>query len=257
MIDTHIHLDADQYADPASVIKGAREGGVRALIVPGTGPASNEAALALARRFPRFVYSAIGFHPERYDLTDRDFEATVASIKRERANICAIGEVGMPWYGDHAQDAAVRERAHARLVQLATLARDLDLPLILHAPHQSAGEALAIILEGGAARAVFHWHKSDDVTTRAILDAGYFISITPEVAFRDRDRALAQLIPQSRLLVETDGPWPHGGQFTGRATEPAMIRDTIAAIADLKGESFEAIRAQTTSNAVTLFGIAI
>jgi TatD DNase family protein len=111
MIDTHIHLDADQYADPADLIKRAREAGVRALVVPGSGPASNHAVLDLAWRFPDFANPALGFHPERYDHTDRDFEATVAMIDRERETICAIGEVGLPWYGDQARDRAVRERA--------------------------------------------------------------------------------------------------------------------------------------------------
>ena len=104
-------------------------------------------------------------------------------------------------------------------------------------------------------RAVFHWHKSDEQTTRAIINAGYFISLTPEVAYRERDRDLARMLPSNRILVETDGPWPYGGQFAGRLTEPAMIKDVVAAIAHLRCTTFEEIagiddgqRARAVSN---------
>ena len=106
-----------------------------------------------------------------------------------------------------------------------------------------AGEALAIIGEAGVTRAVFHWHKSDEQTTRAIINAGYFISLTPEVAYRERDQDLARMLPSNRILVETDGPWPYGGQFAGRLTEPAMIKDVVAAIAHLRCTTFEEIAA--------------
>ena len=63
MIDTHIHLDADQYADVDQLVNRALAAGVDALIVPGVGPDSNAKVLALARRFPSTVHPALGFHP--------------------------------------------------------------------------------------------------------------------------------------------------------------------------------------------------
>ena len=177
-------------------------------------------------------------------------------ISRERNSICAVGEVGLPWYGDRANDADVLDRARKRLARFARAAVEIGLPLILHAPHARAAEALAIIRDAGVARAVFHWHKSDDQTTRAILDAGYFISLTPEVAYRQRDRDLALMLPADQTLVETDGPWPYGGQFAGRQTEPAMIKEVVAAIAHLRCTTFEEVAATTTANARALFRIA-
>ena len=104
-------------------------------------------------------------------------------------------------------------------------------------------------------RAVFHWHKSDEQTTRAIINAGYFISLSPEVAYRARDQDLARMLPADRMLVETDGPWRHGGQFAGRLTEPAMIKEVVAAIAHLRCTTFEEIAKSTTANARALFRI--
>jgi TatD DNase family protein len=255
MIDSHVHLDADQYADPTGPIKRALDAQVSAMIVPGTGPDSNRRVIDLARRNPSVVYAAIGFHPERFELTDRDADDVLEAIKRERESICAIGEVGLPWYGERAGDIAVLERSRKTLARFASAATLYDLPLILHAPHQTAADALEIVRAAGVRRAVFHWHKSDEATTRAILAADYFISLTPEVVYRERDQELARMLPLEKMLVETDGPWPYGGPFAGKLTEPAMVKDVVAAVAHLKCATFEEIATTTTANAQALFGV--
>jgi TatD DNase family protein len=255
MIDSHIHLDADQYADPSGAIKRARDAGVAAMVAPGSGGASNRAVVELARRWPRFVYAGCGYHPERFELTDADADDAIAMIRAERASLCAVGEVGMPWYGDDARRPEVRERARHILRRFADAAVECDLAMIIHAPHDSAREALEILRSARVRRAVFHWHKSDDVTTRAIIDAGYLISLTPEVAYRERDQKLARAIPLGRMLVETDGPWPYGGPFEGRPTEPAMVVEVVDAIAKVLGSRRELVGAVVTANARGLFRI--
>jgi TatD DNase family protein len=228
---------------------------VKAVIAPGITPASNRRVMELAGEFPDFVCGAIGFHPERFELTDDDLEATLSMVRAHRDRICAIGEVGLPWYGEMARRADVIERGRRILARFAELARQLDLPLILHCPHQAAGEAMKIIQAAKVRRAVFHWHKSDVETTRAILEAGYFISLTPEVVYRERDQALPAMVPLDQMMVETDGPWPHGGPFEGKPTEPNFIADVISAIARIRGNSIDAITQALAANAKTLFGI--
>lgn len=255
MIDSHVHLDADQYPDPSGAIKRARAAGVSAMVVPGVGPASNRAVLELAKKYPGVILPALGFHPERFEHSEDDSREVLEMIEHERESICAIGEVGLPWYGERAKDAGMLVAAKVTLSRFARAAVTFDLPLILHAPHARAAEALTIIREAGVTRAVFHWHKSDEQTTRAIINAGYFISLTPEVAYRTRDQDLARMLPADRILVETDGPWSYGGQFAGRLTEPAMIKEVVAAIAHLRCTTFEEIAAATTANARALFRI--
>jgi TatD DNase family protein len=255
MIDSHIHLDADQYADVASLIKRARYAGVTAVVAPGAAPASNRRVMDLAARYPDFVHGAIGLHPERFELTDDDVEATLALAHANRDRICAIGEVGLPWYGEQARRAEVVERGRQILARFAELAHELDLALILHCPHQTAAEALSILRAAKVRRAVFHWHKAEETTTRAIIEAGYFISLTPEVAYRDRDRELARLVPFEQMMVETDGPSPFGGPFEGKPTEPAFIAEVVAAIAEIRSSSADAVATALATNAKFLFGI--
>jgi TatD DNase family protein len=256
MIDSHIHLDADQYADVVALIKRARNGGVNGAVAVGVTPASNRRVMELAVAYPDFVYAAIGFHPERFDLTDEDVETTLDMIGTHRQQICAIGEVGLPYYGEMARREEVLHRARKILGRFARLATELDLPLILHCPHRTAADALSIIEDARVRRAVFHWHKSDAVTTRAILEAGYFISLTPEVVYRDRDQELAGIVPLDQMMVETDGPWPYGGAFEGKATEPYFLADVVSAIATIRAEPLDTVAHVLAANARTLFGIA-
>jgi TatD DNase family protein len=255
MIDSHVHLDAAQYADVDQVIKRAIAAGVEAVVAPGIGPSSNARLTQLVRDYPGFVYRAIGFHPENSELADSDFAATVAELRTNRDAICALGEVGLPWYSEGASEPAIQEQARVTLFRFAQIAVELDLAMILHAPHDAAAAALEIIRTVGVRRAVFHWHKSDAATTAAIVRAGYYISITPEVAYRERDKELARVIPLNRMLVETDGPWPYQAPFAGRPTEPAMVAEAITAIAAVRGESVAAVRDATVANARALFRI--
>ncbi|MDB5107289.1 MAG: deoxyribonuclease [Candidatus Binatus sp.] len=255
MIDSHVHLDADQYADPSGAIKRALEANISAIVVPGVGPESNLLALELARTNPGVVYTALGFHPERFELTDVDVQRVADQIRQHRDLICAIGEVGLPWYGEQAHDETRADRARRRLQTFAALATKLDLPLILHAPHRRAGEALSIIEAAGVRRAAFHWHKSDEATTRAIIAAGYYISMTPDVVYRERDQELARMLRLDRMIVESDGPWSYGGPFAGQITEPAIVRHVVAAIAHIRCATFEEIAAVTDANTRRLFAI--
>lgn len=255
MIDTHIHFDSARYGDRAAICERSAGCGVEAIVVPGIGPPSNLTVLDLTGQFPGLVYGAAGLHPELPAMDRRDIDALADTVRRNRASICAVGEVGMPYYGPI---AAVPERqalAREVLEQAASLARELDLAIILHAPHETAAVALQIVRSAGVRRVVFHWHKSDESTTRAILDAGFFVSLTPEVAWRERDRELALLAPLHQIVVETDGPHPHERVFPGRQTEPWMVSEAIAAIAEVKRINRQDVAMATTANARRLFAL--
>jgi TatD DNase family protein len=125
---------------------------------------------------------------------------------------------------------------------------------VLHAPHATAAVALDIVKRYQPPGALFHWHKSALETTLAICQAGYYISVTPEICYRDRDRQLVQLVPLTNLLLESDGPWPYSGEFAGQATTPACVARVAAEVAQIKGISVAEVHQATTENAHRLFG---
>jgi TatD DNase family protein len=101
---------------------------------------------------------------------------------------------------------------------------------------------------------LFHWHKSPPEVTTAICQAGYWVSVTPEVCYRERDRHLVQMVPLDNLLLESDGPWPYAGAFAGQPTTPALVARVAEEVARLKQVTLAEVQEVTTSNARRLFG---
>jgi TatD DNase family protein len=255
MIDTHIHLDSARYQDRDEVCARSRRSGVEAMVVPGINRQSNVAALDMAARFPGLVHAAAGLHPELPAMGRGDIDEMVQTVRGMRHSICAIGEVGLPYYGPSAAMPERQALARDALESAAALACELDLAIILHAPHESAAAALQIVRAAGVRRAVFHWHKSSAAITRSILDAGFFVSLTPEVAWRERDRELARLAPLDLIVLETDGPHPHERVFPDRQTEPWMVSAAVTAVAEVRAIDREQAAATISANARRLFAL--
>jgi TatD DNase family protein len=129
-----------------------------------------------------------------------------------------------------------------------------DLPVVLHTPHAASAIALDIVQRYAPPGALFHWHKGSPETTAALCRAGYFLSVTPEVCYRERDRQLVQAVPLENLLLESDGPWAYGGEFAGQCTTSALVARVAAEVAQLKGVPLIVVQEVTTVNAYRLFG---
>jgi TatD DNase family protein len=256
LIDTHIHLTSPRYTDLPGLVARAQQAGVAGVVAAAVDEASSHQILAILDAFPSFVLGGIGVHPER-QVADDETARVIALIRRERSRLVAIAEVGLPWY-------TVRERpdrdrwiaaAEPRLRRFLRLARELDLAVVLHAPHDTAGQALALLKAEGVTRAVFHWHKAAPEVTRAIVEHGYYISVTPETCYRRRDQDLVAAVPLSHLVLETDGPWPYSGEFEGRPTEPTFLGRIVEAIATVKGTAREDVEEIVVQNTRRLFRV--
>ncbi|MGH7386328.1 MAG: TatD family hydrolase, partial [Candidatus Rokuibacteriota bacterium] len=213
----------------------ATEHNVWGVVAVGCDQATNERTLQAAVENPKAVWPALGFHPE-WKLTGQDLEAVESQIRANHARLIAIGEVGLPWYGLGAVADAdqVRREARERLERMTALAVRFDLPVILHAPHGAAADALAVLKRRGAERAVFHWHKASPEVTREIVDAGYLVSVTPDVVYRDRDRDLVERVPIESLLVESDAPWQYQGEFENVTSGPWLVARVAEEVAKIK-----------------------
>jgi TatD DNase family protein len=254
LIDTHIHLTSPRYTDLPGLIDRAQHAGIAGVVAAAVDEASSQQILSMCAAFPAFILGGLGVHPER-SVTDDESERVIALIRQERTRLVAIAEVGLPWY-------TVRERpdrdrliaaGEPRLQRFLQLARELDLAVVLHAPHEAAAPALALLREERIERAVFHWHKASAEVTRAIVEAGYDISVTPETCYRQRDQALVDAVPLNHLVIETDGPWPYSGEFEGRPTEPTFLGRIVDAIATIKGVAWEEVGEIVTENTRRLF----
>ena len=255
-IDTHCHLDAPAYADLTAVCHQSEQAGVAIIVAAGTGLVSNRSILALQRQQPAHVWAALGLHPERPDASWDEVEGVLDQLRVHRDRVVALGEVGLPHYAllDGSMTAEQARRHEAFLHALVKGAAGLGLPVVLHAPHAAADKALAVVRRYEPTGAVFHWHKGSPEITAAICEAGYFVSVTPEVCYRKRDRELVRTVPLRNLLLESDGPWPYGGEFAGQPTTPALVACLAAEVARLKGVALDEVREAVWQNVQRLFG---
>ncbi|MCZ6874138.1 MAG: TatD family hydrolase [bacterium] len=251
LIDVHCHLDAPAYHDVETVCRQSHQAGVEEIVAVGTGYLSNERILALQQHYPGQVLAALGLHPERLDTSWQELEAVVDQVRQHRCQVMALGEIGLPHYALRGQRMTPEQaRQHETFLHaLIKHAVQLGLPVALHAPHDAAHVALQIVQRYQPPSAMFHWHKSDPAITAAICEAGYFISVTPEICYRERDQELVRTTPLGNLLLETDGPWPYHGEFDGQRTTSALVLRVAEEVARLKKMSLADVQEITTANA--------
>jgi len=257
IVDTHCHLHAPAFADVRGTLSRALAHDVWGVVAVGCDAATNEATLAAAASTPKAIWASVGFHPEWPRLGGADLERVEGQVHEHHSRIVALGEVGLPWYSlEGAADTVSRmAEGRGRLERLLGLAVHYDLPVVLHAPHGAASGALEALKRRQIERAVFHWHKAPEDVTRAIVDAGYFVSVTPDVVYRERDREMVEWMPLDSLLVESDAPWPYGGEFEGIDSGPWFASRVAEEVAKLKRLPVDEVMFTLTSNACRLFDL--
>jgi TatD DNase family protein len=258
IIDSHCHLHDPAFEDMRGTIARATEHDVWGAVAVGCDHSTNARTLEMSGSNGKIVRPAMGFHPDWLQLTDEDLELVEAQVAANHSRLVALGEIGLPWYclGGAADATEVLTRGHGRFARLLDLAGRYDLPVILHAPHGAAVAALEALKRRGIERAVFHWHKAPAEVTRDIVDAGYLISVTPEIVYRDRDRELVEAVPIESLLVESDGPWPYQGEFAGIPSGPWLVARVAEEVAKIKRLPVDEAMFQISANTCQLFGLA-
>ena len=256
-VDSHCHLHDAAFSDLRATLSRALESDVWGVVAVGCDPQSNARTLEAVAANGKAVWPALGFHPEWAHLTDEELAQVEEQVIANHSRLVALGEVGLPWYNlEGAADAAsLMMRGRERLGRLLGLATRFDLPVVIHAPHGAAVGALEALKAAGVERAVFHWHKAPQEVTRAILDAGYFVSVTPEVVYRERDRELVEWVPLDSLLVESDGPWPYRGEFEALASGPWLVSRVAEEVAKIKRLPVDETMHRLSVNACQLFDL--
>jgi TatD DNase family protein len=246
-------LDDARFApDLPAVLDRARQAGVRRIVTVGTGLASCEAAIALAQRYPGFVWASVGIHP--HDAAGAN-EAALARLEElaKSPGVAAIGETGL----DYHYDRSPRDAQRAAFESQIRIALRLNLPVVVHC--READEHCLAILQahaGRGLRGVMHCFAGDRPRAEALIEIGFFISFAGPLTFPNAGglRETARRLPMDRLLIETDCPYLAPQPVRGRRNEPAFVRHVAEALAALRGMAADEAAAQTAANAERLFG---
>ena len=255
LIDSHAHIQGSEYAgELEGVVARAKEAGVEKIIVVGGAGelASNEAAVALARSFPE-LYATVGMHPhDAKDVGADELERLKALTVNPK--VIAIGETGLDFYYSHSPHDTQRRV----FSQFIAMARELDLPLVVHErdAHRDSADLLRSL---GAAqiRGVIHCFTGDYDAARDYLDLGFYLSFTGIITFKNADslREVVRKVPLERILVETDSPYLTPVPHRGKRNEPAYVRCVAQTIANVKTLDLEEVAHVTSRNVRELFRI--
>ena len=248
MIDTHAHLDALE--DAAGALARAREAGVERVITVGSGIASCRASLDLADR-EEGVHAALGLHPHQADeVGGGDLDELRALLDHPAA--VAVGETGLDYFRDYAP----HDRQRALFAAEGALAAETRKALVVHS--RAADDDTIAVLEALPVEltVVLHCFSSVGLLEPA-LDRGWYVSFAGNVTFAKASdlRRAAERVPSERLLAETDTPYLAPQPVRGRPSEPAHVVDTLATLAEVRGEDADELARTIDENAERAFGL--
>jgi len=255
LIDSHAHIQGKEYTGEAeAVIERARAAGVEKIItVGGAGDmSSNTEAVVLADSFPN-VYATVGMHP--HDA--KDVGAHELQTLKELATspkVIAVGETGLDYYYSHSPHD-VQRRVFGQFIHMA---RDTDLPIVVHERDAARDAAELLRAEGSAKlRGVIHCFTGDYEAACAYLDLGFYLSFTGIITFKNAEplREVVRKVPLEKMFVETDSPYLTPVPHRGRRNEPAFVRFVAETIAKVKGVELAEVARVTSENVKKLFRI--
>jgi TatD DNase family protein len=278
LIDSHAHLDSERYAEDRTAMLGrAWEAGVGAILAIGIGEhaAGMDGAFDLCREFNQLpesgrglpkLYASAGVYPHNTPEIDA---AVLAKLDRllSEPEVIACGEIGIDYYHEGASKAAQR----AGLIQQLEIAASRKRPILIHCRPKDdmveagagAWEDLFLVLNEHWRRTglggVMHCFGGGWEEAQRSLDLGFLCSFAGNFTYPKAQalREVAARLPLESLLVETDAPWLAPAPERGKRNEPAWVRRTAQALAEVRGASMEEIEAATTKNFCRLFGLGL
>ena len=251
LFDSHCHLTDEQFRDDVdAVVASATAAGVLRLITVSSTPDDAEAAIKLARRYDQ-VWATAGVHPHSVAEVGRDAMSRVADLADD-PKVVALGETGLDYYYDNSP-RSLQRRALRRHVELAA---DLALPLVVHC-READDDMVAMIQEvEGEVFGALHCFDGTVELLEAGLEAGWMISFSGLVTFKNYDgEGLVRAVPPDQLMIETDSPYLAPVPNRGKRNEPAFVKQVAHTLARVRGELPEDVAANTFRNATKFYGL--
>ena len=253
IFDSHSHYTDESFdADRTELLSSFPEKGIVKLMVCATDIPNASDCLRLAEQFPDLIVTAVGVHPECPD-PEPDYIACLRELAAH-PSVRAVGEIGLDYhYEGYDRDLQIRV-----LREQLTLAKELDLPVILHC-RDATGDMLEVLREFAPLSGVMHCFPGSAETAAEVLNMGLYIGFTGVITFKNAKKPLAALraVPADRLLIETDCPYMAPVPYRGQRCDSTMLTETAAVMAREKGLTTEEMCRITAENAAKLFRTAL
>ena len=248
IFDSHAHYNGKDFEDRDELLPRLFSSGVCGIIDVASSMRSTRRTVELSARYDT-VYSAIGVHPnEVKDMTDEDYETLRELSKLPK--VVAIGEIGFDFYWDASDRDIQREHFERQLI----LARELDLPVIVH-EREAHEDALEILAEFPQVTGVFHCYSGSAEMAKLLVSKGWYIGFTGVITFKNARKLVetALSIPLDRMVIETDCPYMAPEPFRGRRNDPGYLYRMAERLAELRGVTPEEMQNTTLENGKRLY----
>ena len=248
IFDTHAHYYDEKFDDDrAQVLSSLKDGGVCGVVDCGCDLSSSLKAIELSEKYD-FIYAAVGIHPhETAEAGANDFDEIKKLFSKEK--VVAVGEIGL----DYHYDFSPREVQLTFFERQIILSKELDLPIIVH--DREAHEDTMNLLKKYKPKGVVHCFSGSAEMAKEVLKLGMYIGLGGAVTFKNARKPLevAAIIPDDRLLLETDCPYMAPVPFRGSRCDSTMIAYTAQKLAEERGCEVQSLIDKCRVNAKELF----
>jgi TatD DNase family protein len=255
VVDTHAHLALCEPAE-AELIASAADAGVDRILTVGLGEDSNPGAARSAEASDA-VFASVGRHPNGAAGFD-DAAAEAIEELCARPGVVAVGETGLDFYRDRA-DPGDQRRAFAAQIAIA---ERTGKALVVHLRDQhgsedAVSEAFATLEQhGDGVRVILHCFSAGPSWAERAAEHGWYCSFAGNLTYPKADgiREAAALVPEDRLLVETDSPFLAPQPVRGKPNQPANVVATAERLAEVRGVPYGELEGIVEANAARVFG---
>ena len=250
LFDTHAHYDDERFdEDRDTLLASMPENNVGLILNPGCDVESSRKAVSYANKYP-FVYAAVGIHPDEVGcLNEENFAQMKELFKEEK--VVAVGEIGLDYYWDN-EPREVQKKWFIRQLELA---RELDLPVLIHS-REAAADTMEIMKEHvKGLSGVIHCYSYSKEMAQEYIKMGFYIGVGGVVTFKNAKKLkeVVENIPLTSIVLETDCPYMAPEPNRGKRNNSAYIRYVAEKIAELKGITYEEVVEQTEKNAREMY----
>lgn len=242
MIDSHCHLDSEKFADDLdAVLERAAAAGITRML--SIGAAELDGALKIARKYSH-VLASVGVHPhDAAGVTAKTYDDLRALAKDSK--VVAFGEIGL----DYHYDFSPREVQREVFTEQLKIAGEARLPVVIHT-REAWDDTISMLRAKWSGGGILHCFTGTPDQAREALGLGFHIAFGGVLTFRTAEevREAARIVPDERLLIETDAPFLAPIPWRGKRNEPAFMTETARRLAEVRGVSVEQIESITTAN---------
>ncbi len=260
LIDSHCHLNYDNFKNVEDLLKLSTENNVDAFIAIGASDKleSCKQTIEISKKSKK-IFPTIGLHPHDAKFYDKVFEKELEKMLELEKNIVAIGEIGLDYYYNHSS----RDEQISAFKKQMNLAKKYNLPIIIHT-RDAEGDTFDIINDfkknNKEIKILLHCFSGTmELAKKMLKIENVFFSFSGIITFKNANevREVAEIIPLEKIMVETDSPYLAPVPFRGKSNHPAYVRYVAEKLAEIKNKPYSYIEEITRKNTIEFFNLPI